>query len=467
MKHLVLCLAASISIVFTSHVATAATPPRALVEVDEAAELTAAVMRVAGYDEYTLNDCKAYVTALDSLLEPVKEHPAVELAHKIRKSGIGYDAVASLALALEIQNDSVRFNPTLDAAKMLDDRWYFPTAERMVALLDDFYRTSGFHHFFESQKPFYAKAIANMETMLTSVDFKWLEDFYGVPFDKVRVALSFSNDGNYGMTLKGIDGQDVFSPWICAYNTDDEGVPTYHGHEGIIIHEGTHPITNPLVDLYLDKFNGNSARTVQLREKQLARMAYASANTVIYETMVRACHKRYDLAHAATGADSTAVIDNLRRETANFLTEEAIFNALGDYQHNRDKYPTIADFIPRLVDVHNSTSPDSVYNALLIRGPRIIGFNIEDGAILNAGEHVLSITFDKPVVYGFGLGKIDGLEVPDTSGGPHRSEDRCSFSIGLILEPGKQYGISFPGWFGSVDHYYVPETVELRFSTLP
>ena len=123
MKHLVLCLAASISIVFTSHGATAATPPRALVEVDEAAELTAAVMRVAGYDEYMLNDCKAYVTALDSLLEPVKEHPAVELARKIRKSGIGYDAVASLALALEIQNDSVRFNPTLDAAKMLDDRW--------------------------------------------------------------------------------------------------------------------------------------------------------------------------------------------------------------------------------------------------------------------------------------------------------------------------------------------------------
>ena len=102
MKHLVLCLAASISIVFTSHGATAATPPRALVEVDEAAELTAAVMRVAGYDEYMLNDCKAYVTALDSLLEPVKEHPAVELARKIRKSGIGYDAVASLALALEI-----------------------------------------------------------------------------------------------------------------------------------------------------------------------------------------------------------------------------------------------------------------------------------------------------------------------------------------------------------------------------
>jgi len=433
------------------------------VVVPEQMELVAALARAAGYEEYCNNVCAGYVASLDSMLQSVRGHRAVEFAKGIRKAGIGFDSLASFAASLVIENDSVRFNSELDVPSMLGEYWYFPTAEKMVELLDDFYRSSGFHSFYESNKAFYGKAARNMERTLEIVDFSWFEKFFGVPFDKVVVAISFTNIGNYGLSHLYRDGTEVLHPWIGP-KIEKDGVPEYDGYQWLIVHEGTHPLTNPLVERYKDEFNDNSDRVAKLKEKDLERMAYKGGMTVLYETLVRACNKKYDLAHAENESDSVDVRDALRRETAKFLMEESFFDALGEYESKRDTYKSIADFMPRLVELHNSLDPDSIYNALVSRAPRIVGFSIGQDSVLNPGKAELTVCFDKPVVYGWGFSPLDGREMPDISW-PVHSSDRCVWTSTMELEPDKKYGILFPGWFGSGDRYYSPETLELRFST--
>ena len=70
--------------------------------------------------------------------------------------GIAYDAPMSLAVHLQIIDGKISFIQNVKK-NSLDSRWRMLNLSRFLELLNDFYTTSKFHDFFESQSNLISK----------------------------------------------------------------------------------------------------------------------------------------------------------------------------------------------------------------------------------------------------------------------------------------------------------------------
>lgn len=439
-------------------------------EVRETMELVSALARTAGFREYINNAYPKYTAMIDSLTQPHKNHPAVKLIQSLQDSlGLGYDGVAGFAAALSIKDGNVIFNPALDYKKTVDDsRWGDTGAEQLLPLLNDFYHVTSFHKAYEYGRPIYEKAIANCNEMLKNVDMKWLSNYYGTEFN-VDAVLSMLNQGNYGLSEIYPDGSRKAVIQIGPY-VNRNGEPDYSAHTSLVVHECSHPITNPIIGKFRDKFNSNSDSIAERFKGVLSQQAYRGGTTVLYETMVRLAEIQYAKAHAKNENDSLMVMIMTKgNKTNGFLFIEDFAKAADRYEANRDKYPTFESFMPEIVKLHNSLSVDSICKDIENKQPQFIGCNIADNAVLKPGTTDITIRFSRPIIIGQGLApfRADGREFPTSKDGKTSwNKDRTEFTYTVTLEPGKKYGISYPGaWFKSGDGYTTVGTYLLPFET--
>lgn len=272
------------------------------IEVRETVELVSALARTADFREYKINLYPEYTAMIDSVMAPYKNHPAVTLMKSLHDSlGLSYDAVAGFSGALAIKDGNVVFNPELDYKPMIDHRWGETGAEELVPLLNDFYHKTNFNEIYRKGQPIYEKAIANFNKMLDGVDMKWLSDYYGKEFT-VLTNLSMLNVGNYGVTQYYPDGREealmIIGPIVR------NGEPDYSKCTSLVVHESSHPITNPMIQKHLTEFNSNSDSIASRFKTELSNQAYAGGQTVLFETMVRLAEIQYAKAHAKTRNDS-------------------------------------------------------------------------------------------------------------------------------------------------------------------
>src|SRR6516162_5780989 len=80
---------------------TGTNPPALRVAVDPRIELVSLLFRMAGNPEYNQAKVESYVAEVEQQFGKFKQHPAVQLAQKLRNSrGVSYDACMSLAVLL-------------------------------------------------------------------------------------------------------------------------------------------------------------------------------------------------------------------------------------------------------------------------------------------------------------------------------------------------------------------------------
>ena len=94
----------------------------------------------------------------------------------------------------------------------------------------------------------------------------------------------------------------------------------------------------------------------QKSSKILRKQAYTSAKTMTYEILVRACVIRY-FENKNVGDDKIKSM-LLTEKSKGFLWIDELVSALSAYEHNRDKYPALKDFMPEIVKVQNGLNPD-------------------------------------------------------------------------------------------------------------
>lgn len=436
------------------------------VEVRKNTEFFSAVARTAGAKEYINNSYKDYAARIDSAAAQYKNHPAIELFNRIRnRHGFGYDAIASFGLSLDVSGNKVRFNPDFDHTAMLD-RITSEEADSLIPLLDDFYRAIDFDRIYEESTPMYNKAMEAFNRMQTNVDFDWLSHYYGFDYNALTAGLSFLNFGNYGMTERRKDGNN--HSFMLIGTQTKKGEPDYSGCESLLIHEGSHPISNSLIEKLLPQLNSNSDSIAKHFAAELHSQAYAGATTVLCETMVRTAEARYALDHIKSQNDSIRAWLRIRHDKTNgFLFIEDFVKALDRYEANRDKYPTLADFMPELAKVHNSLDVDSIISDIRARQPQFVSCNIADNAILPPGLTKITIRFNQPIIYGQGLAPFNGREFPDSEDSSTSwNDDRTEFTYTVTLKPSTKYGIMYPGiWFKSRDCYNTIGTYLLPFET--
>ncbi len=194
--------------------------------VDERLELTSIVFRIAGAEEYVCNGVPEYMKEIDEYFGPYKDHKLIPyIQNTLReRQEIGYDAVASSAFLLKIENGRVGIADEAKLEDYLEDshRWNKVVFMEYISLLNDFYRKSKAGKFFEDHKAFYQKAVNANRELVSKVDMEWFFDtFGGFPLN-LDVCLGLCTaQHNYG----GGEYEDGTMSIVIGTFADHSGIP--------------------------------------------------------------------------------------------------------------------------------------------------------------------------------------------------------------------------------------------------
>ena len=329
-------------------------------KVDERTELLSIVFRLAGSEEYVNNAIPSYVKDIDAWFKPFRESELIKYAQKLGKTnGVSFDAVMSMAGNIEIK-DSIRLKQNLKE-NSLDKRWGKPEAEKFLTPLNRFYIETKFHDFFENHKSLYTIAETNFSRILSQVDFTWFQSFYGgKPAEGFNLIISLVNGGgNYGIKASYNDGREDIYAIMGSWKTDSLGQPVYTKDViGTIIHEYNHSFCNPLIDDSFKQMEDVAGKFWEEEKDVLRRQAYASAKTMCYEILVRACVIKYYQTAKLSQEDVNRMI--IAEKSRGFLWINYLVDELSVYEGKRNKYPELKDFMPEIVRMQNRLSPSKL-----------------------------------------------------------------------------------------------------------
>lgn len=324
--------------------------PAVRVLVDPRVELLSLVFRLAGKREYSKCNVPAYAEDVEKHFGSFRSHPVVRLA-KCLPDGhcIGYDAVMSMAVHItdtESLRERVPFDPF---PKTLDGRWRTATARLFLKQLRAFVKESDFNAFVRAHQPLYTETASRVQSLLkTSAHLEWFESFFGPRKGSSFVlAIGLLNGGgNYGASCRDANGEEVYCI-LGVWFADTQGMPYFDRiYLPVIIHEFTHTYTNPVVDAHLPALRSAGETLYPYVARQMEAQAYSAWETMMRESLVRACVLRYQLKYER-GWGALQMLDERMRS---FLWIDGLFQRLGEYEADRAKYPTLDAFMPRVVD---------------------------------------------------------------------------------------------------------------------
>ena len=440
-------------------------------KVDERTELLGIIFRIAGAKEYINNNIPSYAKEIDEYFAPFKCHDAIKFVQKVRvEHGVSYDAVMSLAVALEI-SDSVRLCKNLSPIS-IDKRWGMDNVNEFVTLLNKFYFGTRFKEFFSDHSTLYKIAESRFTGIIKNVDFDWFEKFYGKKAKgNFNLILSIPNGGgNYGPKVILNDGTEHLYAIMGSCLADSSGQPSYSKRVAeTVIHEFNHSFCNPLIAANFIAMEPASARIYGTVKEILSSQAYESPRTMEYENLVRACVIMY---YQRNGVDEDLLKRQVAGELANgFIWIDKLVDLLGVYEKNRDKYPTLSDFIPEIIKLESSISPTKILKEIEANSPKIVSISIQDKSKeVDPNITEITLTFDRPMLFknGVSYGQQGEKGFPEFSDKKAKwnEQTKKQWTFYITLEPDKDYSMSFPSqFFYDVNYYPLDKTYYLDFKT--
>jgi hypothetical protein len=409
------------------------------IRVDPRIELLSIVFRFAGNPEY--GNCKipSYAQDVDEHFARVKDHAVVKHAKRLRQSrGVSFDAVPSFAIHLDgidKLGERVPFDPL---PERLDKRWTGKEARRFLEDLRDFAKEGKAKEFFAAHRDLYAQAEEQMrKTLADHADLGWYDRFFGPrPGARFQLVLGLLNGpGNYGPSARTKDGEELYAILGCS-RTDAQGRPDYDkSNVPTLIHEFCHSYCNPVVDAHAKDLLPAGEKIFPFVEAAMREQAYANARTLLCESLVRACCVRYADAVEGQAAAKQAVAYEHRRS---FLWTGELAQLLEDYEKDREKYPTLDSFAPRLAQFFTDYVPRLV--AAMAKKPKVVAMTPANGQQdVDPALKALVITFDRPMQDGMWAVVGGGEHFPKTTGKPSYDKARKVLTVPVELKPDWDY----------------------------
>ncbi len=436
----------------------AAQSPR--VSVDPRIELMSIIFRLAGNSEYNEGEIPAYNAAIDRWFAPFKDHEAVRLAHHLRQTdGVAYDAPMSLAISVKDVATLAERTPLDAPDSALDARWHGAKARAFLAAARKFVTDTDFAKFLDSQSEFYEKSAAALRAVVEKeADFGWFEKFFGTqPAPRFFVVLGLvSGGGSYGRSTRAEDGGQESYAVLGVWQVDAAGQPVFNKNMiPTIVHEMVHSWANPLLQPVEPQIRDAGDRMYKATKAAMQRQAYGSGTNVLNESLVRVCTARYILAHDGPDA-ARANITNQRSRS--FLWTQELFDLLGEYEHDRAKYPTLQSFMPRVAAYFKDLGPrvGDMVKAWEAARPRVVSINPPNGTTdVDPALKQIVVRFDRPMTR-------KTYSVMMTAPGLFPKADRAAFddtgtifTLDVQLEPNRDYEFSLNsesgGTFASAD----------------
>lgn len=334
------------------------------VRVDPNFELIAMVCHLAGYKEYALSQYKEQDRKLiKDRFGSFTNHPTVKAFKAYReKAGVGYDAPAALSVHLK-PDLSGYLVPLEPWPQRLDTRWKKIDLEKVRRELVDFRSAARFDEWYaaraEANRTIVGESIKKISDMHLP---EWLGSYYGPQKRRMslRVVVSLMTGGNnYGCSIDLSDEETLYTPIVG------------HSEWGIVQilpHEFSHPFNRAPDRRILREVERESPHALAGLKKefekvkgQMSRQAYDNFHTWWGETFNRANELRYFRSYLPEYEDRSTkyvvvkftdmVMYRLEMfEAMGFALVRPLYNLLDKYEADREKYKTLDDFVPVVVD---------------------------------------------------------------------------------------------------------------------
>jgi hypothetical protein len=438
--------------------------------VDERTELMSIVFRLAGAAEYMNNDIKTYSDSIDIYFKPHKDDEVIKFAKKLSLlNHVHYDAVMSMAIHMEIDHGIIKLKNNVKQ-NSLDHRWG-NKGDEFVLLLNKFYLESDFHKFYTAHNQLYALAERRFAEIITTTDLTWFERFFGYkPEGTCNLIISLTNGGgNYGTKVQYDNGNEDLFSIMGSWETDSLGFPVYSSVIAeTIIHEFCHSFCNQLGAKYYPEMKRVADKFYKLVQDNMEKQAYGSSLTMLNEILVRACVIRYFHAHEAKEMKIKKMTGS--EQACGFIWISELVDAMAQYEFARKDYPTLDAYMPQIVKLQNSLSPNELYRTTEANRPRLVSFSIKDKCkAVDPAIKELILTFDRPMytrAYGMTKGNCGDKCWPKITSVKWTPGKTNELIIAWELEPDHHYSMIFPAPFMMEENGFImKETYYLDFKT--
>ncbi len=287
---------------------------------------------------------KGYIEKIEKTFQKYKSHQAIQLFNDLIKHNFSYDAPVALFLQLD-ENFKCQNLPAYPFEERLNKD---PKTYSLIASLSSFIKESSFKEFYNQNKPLHQKMINNICNKLENNNMlQFMFDYYGVSDEKKFIVnlIPWQSNGNYGHN----NDNEVFANICCPKMgiRNSENIYQFDRFEllHLLFHEFSHSIINPLTDKYY--LENDEDFFADIKEK-MVELAYGRAKTIINEHFIRALTLRYHWHTNQNQSDYNQLI--VHEKNRGFIHIENVLESLITYENNRDIYPTIEGFYPRLLD---------------------------------------------------------------------------------------------------------------------
>ena len=327
------------------------------VVVDPRVELISTIFRLAGNREYCQGKIDSYTNDVDKHFGQFRTHPAVKLAQKLRKArSVSYDACMNMAVHItdaEKCEERVPFDPRPET---LERRWQVNDAREFLAAIRQFVKDTNFNEFITTHRSLYETTQSRMEDCLEkNAHMEWFDEYFGSrPEASFTLAGGLLNGpSNYGARFRTADGKEELYCILGVWKTDENDLPVFdQSMIGTVVHEFCHSYVNPLTAKYkteIDKY----AKLFDPISNQMRAQAYPEWNTCVNEHVVRTLTTRYSYLKVSKEAGDNSLKYQRRR---GFFYVPALCESLQNYENNRDKYKTFAQFYTELIKAFEDLS---------------------------------------------------------------------------------------------------------------
>jgi len=325
--------------------------PSLRVAVDPRVELLSLLFRLAGNPEYNQARVKSYADEAEQQFGGFRDHAAVKLARRLRNTrGVSYDACMSMAVHLSDADQPRLILPFDPWPEGLDRRWTAESVTDFLTAARQFVKDTAFKEFTERHQPLYDTTTARMKALMEKEGHvQWFQDYFGErPQATFTVALGLLNGGCcYGPHCRDAAGKEELFCVLGVWQTDAQGLPKFtRDMLSTVIHEFCHSYANAVIHRHYAELAPAGEKLYRRVSDKMRSQAYGNAQTMLHESLVRACVVRYRLRYEGPEAAQREIENQKKR---GFLWMEELSNQLGDYEAHRNRYPTLEAFSPRLI----------------------------------------------------------------------------------------------------------------------
>ena len=322
-------------------------------QFNEGVELMELIWRLMGAQEFSQCNIDEVDQSANTFFADMKDHDAVLFAKQHYRQGLCYDAIPSYGLHLVIsEQGTISFNPVfVEGSDPSFDRWSAQQKQDMLVAVNDFYRQSRFHEWYQSWEPLREQAVAAFKESCT-IDYDWFSRFFGSA-QKVstEIILSFlAGNGGYGCSVDLTDGTKLCSPVLGGVSSDSDKDIQYGDMTDWVVHEFCHPYCNPLINKYWDSIDDKADAIYSQVSLMMQNQAYGNSKIMMYETLVRSCEIRYMLTHGEEDPEGYFAYE----EGRGFMLVRPLVAVLEKREQQQERYATLDDFMPEIINAINT-----------------------------------------------------------------------------------------------------------------